>query len=66
MPLLQPEAVADRVVDAIRRDERMVLMPPIVRTVPALRALLPWRAVDALADLLGGTHSLDTWRGRGS
>lgn len=55
LPILQPERVVDRIVDAIKRNRRYVREPLVVKTVPLLRALLPSRATDAVSRMLG-TH----------
>lgn len=63
LPILQPDRVADRIVRAIERDTRVVVMPPFVRLLPAAR-VLPTRWFDALMDLLGVNVSMDEFRGR--
>ncbi|MBI2221487.1 MAG: SDR family oxidoreductase [Acidobacteria bacterium] len=63
LPILQEQKVADRVLRAIRRDERRVLMPPLVRLLPALR-LLPAPLFDRVADLFGIHSGMDGFRGR--
>lgn len=62
LPLLRPEDVVARIVEAIRRNRRRVIMP---RTVAAtfLARLLPIPWFDALASLLGITRSMDEFRG---
>ena len=63
LPILDPDAVADRVVEAIARDRRRVLMPPLLHVLPLMR-LLPVRAFDALAGFLGVNASMDHFTGR--
>lgn len=41
LPLLEPEHVARRIVQAVQRGDELVCMPPIVYAVPLLRTLLP-------------------------
>ena len=62
MPLLQPSEVADAVMRGIQKNERLVIMPPIVKTVPLLK-LLPDRLTDFLAHLLGINRSMEHWKG---
>lgn len=64
LPILKEEHVADRVIQAIRRDERRVIMPPLVRLLPAAR-LLPLPLFDRLVHLLGVNVSMDEFVGRG-
>ncbi len=52
LPILDEEKVARRIIKAIRRDERRVIMPPLVRLLPALR-LLPSPAFDRVVDFFG-------------
>lgn len=61
--ILKPDAVADRIVKAIAQNHRVVILPPIVRLLPAGR-LLPPRAFDKLMDLFGINASMDHFVGR--
>ncbi len=63
LPILKEAEVAAKVLDAIARDRRQLILPPLVRVVPALR-VLPGRAFDALVDLFGINHTMDHFRGR--
>jgi all-trans-retinol dehydrogenase (NAD+) len=63
LPILQQDDVADRIVGAIERDKRQLILPPLVRTLPALR-LLPPRAFDRVMDLLGVNVSMSEFVGR--
>lgn len=61
---LDPDAVAALVVRAVRRNRPFVLTPWLVRITPAFKGLLPTRAFDAVARLLGATTGMRTWKGR--
>jgi all-trans-retinol dehydrogenase (NAD+) len=63
LPVLKEEYVAQRIVAAIRRDQRRLLMPLMVYTIPPLR-LLPVAAFDWLASFLGVNASMDEFKGR--
>lgn len=63
LPILDPDAVADRVVDAVARDRRRVWMPPALYLVPLMR-VLPVGVFDALATFLGVNASMDHFTGR--
>jgi all-trans-retinol dehydrogenase (NAD+) len=63
LPILQPEAVADRIVRAIERNEARLILPWFVRNVFPLR-LLPVAWFDALMDFFGVTKSMDAFTGR--
>jgi all-trans-retinol dehydrogenase (NAD+) len=63
LPILRQDDVADRIVSAIERDRRRLVMPPLVRFVPALR-VLPTRLFDKVMDLFGVNRTMDTFTGR--
>lgn len=63
LPILQPEPVARRIVDSIERDRAALILPPVVRLLPALRVLPP-RLFDRVMDLLGVNATMDHFTGR--
>lgn len=63
LPILNDNDVADRIVAAIQRDKRRLMMPPLVFTVPLMR-VLPVGAFDWLATFLGVNASMDEFKGR--
>ncbi|MDA8314214.1 MAG: SDR family oxidoreductase [Actinomycetota bacterium] len=63
LPILRQEEVALRIADAIAKDRQVVVLPPIVRLIPALR-LLPPPAFDWIMDLFGVNVSMDHFAGR--
>jgi all-trans-retinol dehydrogenase (NAD+) len=63
LPILDPEKVADRVVRAIVKNRRRVVMPRFVYVAWPLR-LLPVPIFDYLNDLFGLSHSMDEFKGR--
>ncbi len=64
LPILDEEKVARRILRAISRRRRRLLMPPLVYLIGPLR-LLPVGGLDAIADLLGVHRTMDHFRGRG-
>lgn len=58
-PRLQPDAVAARIVRAIARDERRLIMPPLMRLLPALQAV-PAGLRNRLMDVFGVHRCMDT------
>lgn len=58
-PRLQPDAVAARIVRAITRDERRLIMPPLLRLLPALQAV-PAGLKNLLLDVFGVHRCMDT------
>jgi all-trans-retinol dehydrogenase (NAD+) len=63
LPLLKSDYAARRIVAAVLKNRRRLIMPAAVYWVYALR-LLPVGAFDAIADFLGISHSMDHFTGR--
>ncbi len=63
LPILRTEDVVDATVEAVELNKAKVLMPFMVRTMPAMR-LLPLPVFDRLADFFGVTRSMDEFTGR--
>jgi len=63
LPILKEEDVATRIVAAIQRDKRRLLMPWAVYLVPPMR-VLPVRVFDWLATFLGVNASMADFKGR--
>jgi len=62
LPILKPEAVVRRIVTAIQKDRRRLVMPWFVYTSWPSR-LLPVDWFDALMAFFGVSHSMDEFRG---
>jgi all-trans-retinol dehydrogenase (NAD+) len=62
LPILRAEEVARRIVTAIEKDRRRLIMPAIVRLVPVLQALPP-PVFDEVMDLFGVNQSMDEFVG---
>ena len=63
LPILTPEYAVERIVAAIRRDRRRLVMPRIVYTT-WLGRVLPVRLFDAIMEFLGVNRSMDDFIGR--
>jgi all-trans-retinol dehydrogenase (NAD+) len=63
LPILRQDDVADRMVRAIEKDHRRVMMPLLVRLLPSMR-VLPTRLFDRIMDLFGVNQTMDTFTGR--
>ena len=61
LPILKPEDVVGRIIDAIKKDRRRVVMPWFIYTSWISR-LLPVKWSDALMDFFGLTHSMDDFQ----
>jgi all-trans-retinol dehydrogenase (NAD+) len=64
LPILREDEVAARIVRAVQRDQRQLIMPPLVALLPVLR-ILPVAAFDWIARFLGVNASMDAFQGRG-
>jgi all-trans-retinol dehydrogenase (NAD+) len=63
LPILDEQTVADRIVRAIQRNRRRLVLPRLVGLVPLMR-LLPVPLFDAVANFLGVNASMDDFAGR--
>ena len=63
LPILDERKVVDKIVRAVERDRRQLLMPPAIALLPVLRAL-PAPVFDRLMDTLGVNTSMDEFVGR--
>lgn len=65
LPILDESYVGDRIVDAVVHGDKLLTLPWIVRVVWLARFLLPIGVMDAIADLLGISSTMDEFKGRG-
>jgi len=63
LPIMKSEQAAGRIVSAILRNRKRLVMPPFVYSVYLLR-LLPVALFDLAADFFGVNHSMDGFVGR--
>jgi all-trans-retinol dehydrogenase (NAD+) len=63
LPILDEEDVSERVLRAIERNKKSVVMPAMVRTIPWVR-LLPVSWFDWIAEVMGINASMDDFIGR--
>jgi all-trans-retinol dehydrogenase (NAD+) len=63
LPILKSEYAARRIVSAVLKNRRRLLMPPFIHAVFWLR-LLPTAVLDVMADFFGINHSMDHFTGR--
>lgn len=64
-PILAPEDIVSKIIQAIERNKVLVLEPAIVKSLPTLKGVLPTRAFDYLAEnVFGVYHSMDNFKGR--
>ena len=65
LPILKEKDVANKVVQAVKRNKAQVIMPPFVHVVPLAR-MLPPRLFDMVADFFGINQTMDEFVGRKS
>lgn len=65
IPLLQPEYVARKIVEAVKTEQVVLWMPKIAYFVLPLSRLLPTAWYDFFLDIMGSTSSMKTFKGRG-
>lgn len=63
LPILRPETVADRILNAIERGKSQLVMPRLVGTIPVARAM-PVKYFDRTMNFFGVNTSMDRFRGR--
>lgn len=63
LPIMKPEAVADKILLAIQRNRRRLILPPFANVVFPGR-LLPTDWLDTLAHFFGISSSMDEFTGR--
>jgi all-trans-retinol dehydrogenase (NAD+) len=63
LPILEPDDVTDRMVRAITKNHKRVVMPPFVLALFPAR-LLPMRAFDSIASFFGVNKAMDEFTGR--
>jgi all-trans-retinol dehydrogenase (NAD+) len=64
LPILKSEPTARKIVAAILRNKKRLILPPFAAAVFLLRPL-PVGAMDAIANLMGINHAMDEFKGRG-
>ncbi len=63
LPILDENKVADRIIRAILKGKKRLIMPPMVYSVWLLR-LFPVAVFDFVADLMGINRAMKSFRGR--
>ena len=66
-PLLEPEDIADRIIQAVEKDKTHLRAPLMVKFIPLLKGILPQKVFDFVAGKLFMVYqSMDTFKGRTS
>jgi all-trans-retinol dehydrogenase (NAD+) len=64
LPILKSDYAATRIVQAVLKNKKRLIIPRFASTTLILR-LLPPSLLDAVADFFGISHSMDDFKGRG-
>ena len=65
LPILMPEHVADRIVDAVKRDRIFVRLPRLLNFLPFIRGIMPVRWFDKIGgEWFGVYETMSSFRGR--
>lgn len=64
LPLLEPEYVADRIVNSVQRCDEMLIMPWMIKTSYLFKFLVPIWVQDLGLDVFGISRSMHTFKGR--
>ena len=64
LPLQDESKTAVRITRAILEERETILLPNTMQVVYWIRALLPTKAFDRIAEVLGLSHVMDTFQGR--
>jgi len=62
MPLLEPDYVANQVITAVKRDQKLLVMPTMGYLSSVLKALLPVTVCENILDDLGVTNSMNDFK----
>ena len=63
-PLLEPEDITDQIINAVKKNEILLLAPDALNFIPFLKGILPTRIFDIAAEFLGVYASMDDFKGR--
>ncbi|OMJ76213.1 hypothetical protein SteCoe_24470 [Stentor coeruleus] len=64
LPMLKEEYVSEQIVEAIRYNVPIIMMPRIMYLAIFLKGLLPTCAIDIIGEILGLQESMETFKGR--
>ena len=66
LPILEEEYASAKIIQAVRENQTMLMMPRFLYLVPFIQAILPTWISDWLSDVLGATNCMDDFVGRRS
>lgn len=64
MPTLDPDYMADRIVNAVKNNQLFVREPFLVKLMPFMKGVLPVNLVDFVLEKMGARDLMKNWTGR--
>jgi all-trans-retinol dehydrogenase (NAD+) len=64
IPWLKPEVIVQKIISGMENNSSFVREPFIVKTVDLLKGILPKKAFDLVAKIIGVSTSMTHWKGR--
>jgi len=64
LPILEPNYVTDKIIDAVLYNQQVIALPKIVWTIPLAKGLLSTKACDEAMRWLGISDTMDNFKGR--
>ncbi|NXY66557.1 RDHE2 dehydrogenase, partial [Callaeas wilsoni] len=64
LPMLDPEYVAERIINAVRQNQEMLFIPRILYVLYFLKSFLPVKATVLLIEYIGALDVMNTFKGR--
>lgn len=61
---LDPEYVAAQILDAVLRNQQLLILPRLLNVFLALKGILPVKCASIISDYMGASHMMDTFKGR--
>jgi hypothetical protein len=64
-PIMEPEFIVDKIMQAVKNDEIVLMEPFMTKTIPLLRGILPTRAFDFIAGKIFGVYkTMENFKGK--
>ena len=64
-PIMEPEFIVEKIMQAVKNDEIILMEPFMTKTIPLLRGILPTRAFDFIAGKIFGVYkTMDNFKGK--
>jgi all-trans-retinol dehydrogenase (NAD+) len=64
LPLLEPDDIVNKIINAVKKNEWMLMEPALVKALPFLKGIMPLQAAYFVLEQLGVTTSMDHFKGR--